>query len=175
LKEKRLARSIIRSRQRFTYTTVRKILVDQDKETRNAFKPFLTPLKWAGELARALHQKRRDRGALGFTLPEADIELEEDGRIRSIRRAEHNFAHQVIEEFMLAANEAVAATFTEQQRAILYRIHELPAPDKVEEFSIFAKTLGLQLPKVETVRTGSPESSTSAVAVRRSTSSTISC
>ena len=149
LKEKRLARSIIRSRQRFTYTTVRKILVDQDKETRNAFKPFLTPLKWAGELARALHQKRRDRGALGFTLPEADIELEEDGRIRSIRRAEHNFAHQVIEEFMLAANEAVAATFTEQQRAILYRIHELPAPDKVEEFSIFAKTLGLQLPKVE--------------------------
>ncbi|WP_337833456.1 ribonuclease R [Desulfoprunum benzoelyticum] len=149
LKDKRLVRSIIRSRQRFTYTTVRKILVDQDKETRNTYKPFLTPLKWAGELAKALRQKRRDRGALGFTLPEADIELEEDGRIKAIRRAEHNFAHQVIEEFMLAANEAVAATFTEQQRKSLYRIHELPDPDKVEEFSIFAKTLGLQLPKVE--------------------------
>jgi len=149
LKDKRLVRSIIRSRQRFTYTIVRKILIDQDKETRNAFKPFLTPLKWAGELARALHQKRRDRGALGFTLPEADIELEEDGRIKAIRRAEHNFAHQLIEELMLAANEAVAATFTEQQRVCLYRIHELPSPEKVEEFSIFAKTLGLQLPKVE--------------------------
>ncbi len=149
LQDKRFARSVIRSRQRFTYTTVRKILVDQDKETRAAHKPFLTSLKWAEELAKALQLKRRLRGALGFTLPEADIELEDDGRIRSIKRAERNFAHQLIEELMLAANEAVAATFTEQQRRALYRIHELPDPDKVQEFSVFAKTLGLQLPKVE--------------------------
>ena len=149
LQDKQFTRSIIRSRQRFTYTTVRKILIDQDKETRAAHKPFLTSLKWAEELARALHQKRRLRGALGFTLPEADIELEDDGRIRSIKRAERNFAHQLIEELMLAANEAVAATFTEQQRRALYRIHEQPDPDKVQEFSVFAKTLGLQLPKVE--------------------------
>ncbi|KAB2892109.1 MAG: ribonuclease R [Desulfobulbaceae bacterium] len=149
LQDKQFTRSIIRSRQRFTYTTVRKILIDQDKETRAAHKIFLTSLKWAEELAKALHQKRRLRGALGFTLPEADIELEDDGRIRSIKRAERNFAHQLIEELMLAANEAVAATFTEQQRRALYRIHELPDPDKVQEFSVFAKTLGLQLPKVE--------------------------
>lgn len=149
LKEKRFARSIIRSRQRFTYTTVRKILVDQDRETRAAHKPFLTSLKWAEELARALQMKRRLRGALGFSLPEADIELEDDGRIKSIKRAERNLAHQLIEELMLAANEAVAASFTELQRQALYRIHELPDPEKVQEFSVFAKTLGLQLPKVE--------------------------
>lgn len=149
LLHKRFSRSIICSRQRFTYTMVRKILVDQDTETRNAHKSFLTPLKWAGELAEALQKMRRNRGALGFTLPEAEIGLDEDGRIQSIKRAERNFAHQMIEEFMLAANEAVATAFTEQNRKSLYRIHERPAPEKVREFSIFAKSLGLHLPEVE--------------------------
>jgi ribonuclease R len=149
LLNKRFVRSIIRSRQRFTYTMVRKILVDNDKETRDSHKSFLTPLKWAGELARLLEQKRRNRGAIGFTLPEAEISLDDDGRIQSIKRAERNFAHQIIEDFMLAANEAVASTFTEQKRAALYRIHERPDPEKVREFSVFARTLGLQLPEVE--------------------------
>lgn len=149
LLQKRFTRSIIRSQQRFTYTTVRKILIDKDLETRNAYKAFLTPLKWAGELAEALHKMRRDRGALGFNLPEAEISLDQDGRIEAIKRAERNFAHQMIEEFMLAANEAVAATFTERNMPALYRIHERPDPEKVTEFSIFAKSLGLQLPEVE--------------------------
>ncbi len=149
LLHKRFTRSIIRSRQRFTYTTVRQILIDKDTETRNTYKSFLTPLKWAGELAEALQKMRRTRGALGFTLPEAEISLDEDGRIQSIKRAERNFAHQMIEEFMLAANEAVATAFTEQDRKSLYRIHERPAPEKVREFSIFAKSLDLHLPEVE--------------------------
>jgi ribonuclease R len=149
LRNKRFTRSIIRSHQRFTYTTVRKILIDNDKETRNAYKPFLTPLKWAGELAVILQKKRRERGAIGFTLPEPEISLEDDGRIKSIKRAERNFAHQLIEELMLAANEAVAATFTEQRQGALYRIHERPDPEKVREFSLFAGSLGLQLPEME--------------------------
>ena len=55
----------------------------------------------------------------------------------------------MIEEFMLAANEAVASTFTELKKKSLYRIHERPDPEKVTEFSVFAKSLGLQLPEVE--------------------------
>lgn len=149
LRHKQFTRSIIRSRQRFTYTTVRKILIDNDKETRNAYKPFLTPLKWAGELAVILQKKRRERGAIGFTLPEPEISLEDDGRIKSIKRAERNFAHQLIEELMLAANEAVAASFTEYKQEALYRIHERPDPEKVREFSLFAGSLGLQLPEME--------------------------
>lgn len=149
LLDKRFTRSIIRSHQRFTYTTVRKILIDKDAEMCTTHKSFLAPLKVAGELAKALQKMRRQRGALGFTLPEAEIELDNDGRIAAIKRAERNFAHQMIEEFMLAANEAVAATFTEQKRKSLYRIHERPDPEKVREFSIFAKSLGLQLPEVE--------------------------
>jgi ribonuclease R len=84
-----------------------------------------------------------------FHPAEAEISLDDDGRIQSIKRAERNFAHQIIEGFMLAVNEAVATTFTEQKRAALYRIHERPDPEKVQEFSIFARTLGLQLPEVE--------------------------
>lgn len=144
---KRFVKSIIRSHRRLTYTIVRQILVDRDKGVRSAHKPFLTPLKWAGELAAVLQKQRRERGAIGFTLPEPDITLDEDGRIHSIGRAERNFAHQIIEEFMLSANEAVAETFTEHSVNALYRIHERPDPVKVQEFTGFAQTLGLHLPR----------------------------
>jgi ribonuclease R len=145
--KKSFCRSIIRSRQRFTYTTVKKILIDKDTALRKEHKNFLTPLKWAGELATELQGRRMERGAIGFNIPEAEISLEENGKISSIKRAERNFAHQIIEEFMLAANEAVAETFTRRKKAALYRIHEKPDPEKVREFREFSKTLGLELPR----------------------------
>ncbi len=144
---KRFIKSIIRSHKRFTYTTVRQILIDNNKEVRSGHKPFLTPLKWAGELATILQKLRRERGAIGFTLPEPDIGLDDSGRISTIGRAERNFAHQIVEQFMLSANEAVAETFTEHKVKALYRIHERPDPIKVQEFTGFAKTLGLHLPE----------------------------
>ena len=144
LLDQHFCRSVIRSQQRFTYTTVARILAEGHAEPEH--QPFQAMLGHAAQLARALQQQRQERGAIGFTLPEAEISLESDGRISSIRRAERNFAHQLIEEFMLAANEAVAATFTRQKRLAVYRIHELPDAQKVEEFYTFAKTLGLQLP-----------------------------
>jgi ribonuclease R len=145
--KKRFIKSIIRSHKRFTYTTVRQILIDNNQDVRREHKPFLTPLKWAGELAIILQKLRKDRGAIGFTLPEPDIGLDDTGRISTIGRAERNFAHQIIEQFMLSANEAVAETFTEHAVNALYRIHERPDPIKVQEFTGFAKTLGLNLPK----------------------------
>jgi ribonuclease R len=144
---KRFVKSIIRSHKRFTYTTVRQILIDNDQDVRRTHKALLTPLKWAGELATILQKLRKERGAIGFTLPEPDIGLDESGKINSIGRAERNFAHQIIEEFMLSANEAVAETFTEHSVNALYRIHERPDPIKVQEFTSFAKTLGLNIPK----------------------------
>jgi ribonuclease R len=144
LLDSRFCRSIIRSRQRFTYTTVARILTDNTASEEH--QPFLAMLGLAEQLAKALLKHREERGAIGFTLPEPEIALDDDGRIATIGRAVRNFAHQIIEEFMLAANEAVAATFTRQHRPGLYRIHELPDSQKVEEFYTFAKTLGLQLP-----------------------------
>ncbi|MEN8198491.1 MAG: ribonuclease R [Thermodesulfobacteriota bacterium] len=146
LLKKKFSKSIIRSHKRFTYTTVAQILVDRDSVVRRAHKEFLTPLKWAAELATELMRLRRERGSIGFTIPEPFMELDDQGKITSIARAERNFAHQLIEEFMLAANEAVAETFTEQHLDGLYRIHERPAPEKIQEFVEFGHSLGLDLP-----------------------------
>ncbi len=146
LKKKDFTKSIIRSAQRFTYTTVRQILIDKKPEIRRAHKPFLTPLKWAGELAKELMHLREQRGSIGFTIPEPFMELDDQGKISSISRTERNFAHKMIEEFMLAANEAVAETFTENNLEGLYRIHERPSPEKIQEFVEFGHSLGIDLP-----------------------------
>jgi ribonuclease R len=146
LKKKEFSKSIICSAQRFTYTTVRQILTDRNPEVRRAHKPFLTPLKWAGELAKELMHLRELRGSIGFSIPSPFMELDDEGKIATISRTERNFAHQMIEEFMLAANEAVAQTFTENHLDGLYRIHERPSPEKTKEFVEFGQSLGLDLP-----------------------------
>ncbi len=149
LQKKRFCRSIIRSRYRFTYTTVQKILIDKDPAVRKEHKPFLTGIKWAGELATVLQKNRKKRGAIDFNLPEPEFTLTDSGKIASIRITERTFAHQLIEEFMLVANEAVAELFTQQQTPALFRIHEPPEPLKAEEFIAFAKTLNLPLAPFE--------------------------
>ena len=140
---KRFSRSIICSRQRFTYTTVRKIIIDKDPALRKEFEPFLTGLEWAEKLATVLQGRRKKRGSIDFNLFEAEFTLAKSGKIDSISRAERNFAHQIIEEFMLAANEAVAELFSRQQIPAIYRVHEPPEQTKAEEFCDFVKTLGL--------------------------------
>ncbi len=145
LKHKRILRSIIRSSQRFTYDIVKDIIIEKDPAMRKAHKAFLTPLKWASELARALRAKRMERGSIRFSIPEAAISLNPDGTVKSITKTETHFAHQMIEEFMLAANEAVADTFIEAARKTLFRVHEKPDPEKVSDFVQFAATLGFTL------------------------------
>ena len=145
LLKKDFSRSIIHSHQRFTYTTVKKILVDNDPKIRSEHKPFLTQLKWAGELANSLRQQRTNRGSIDFNLSEPFFHLDANSEITEISTAERNFAHQIIEEFMLAANEAVASIFIEKNIEALYRTHERPDETKLEEFLSFIKTLGVPL------------------------------
>ena len=146
-KKKKFTRSVIRSRHRLTYTIVKKILVDQDPELCQKYDDMLGPLQDMGELAALLNKQRLDRGSIGFELPEAEITIGADDEIESVARAERNVAHKLIEEFMLAANEAVAEALSETHQPSLYRIHETPDPVKVLEFSQFARSLGLNLPK----------------------------
>lgn len=143
--KKNFARSIIHSHKRFTYSTVKQILVDKDARVRRAHKPFLTHLKWAGELAEALQQKRSERGSIDFNLTEPFFQLNENSEITTISKAERTFAHQIIEEFMLAANESVAAYFLEKDIEALFRTHEQPDETKLEEFLSFINTLGIPL------------------------------
>ncbi|MBE0583388.1 MAG: RNB domain-containing ribonuclease, partial [Desulfofustis sp.] len=122
------------------------IVTTRAAEVRRLYKRFLTALDRAAELARLLQAARRERGSIAFSLPEAAVSLDESGQVESIRRTERHFSHQIIEEFMLAANEAVAQTFVEQGQPLLFRIHELPSAEKINDFLIFSRTLGLELP-----------------------------
>ena len=145
--KKEYQRSIIQSHQRFTYNTLEQIITEKDQRIRSKYKRFLTPLKWATELAEKLIERRTERGSIGFSIPEANIGLDSEGKVISITRSERHFAHQLIEEFMLAANEAVAQTFSERHISTLFRVHEEPDPEKLSNFVEFSKTLSLQLPK----------------------------
>ena len=98
-----------------------------------------------GELFAILNQRRHRRGSIDFDLPEAKIVLDEEGQIENILVAERNTAHRLIEEFMLVANETVAAFLEANDVPTLYRIHEAPDLLKVEQFEEFITTLGYSL------------------------------
>ncbi len=135
--------SVIRSDERLTYTEVKEILTDGNPDTTARYRPILEDLRLMEELARRLRKKRRTRGSIDFDLPEPEIVLDLQGRPESIGRAERNLAHSIIEEFMLAANEAVAAHITSHGAPCLYRVHESPDPLKLKEFREVIKPLGL--------------------------------
>jgi ribonuclease R len=98
-------------------------------------------------LCQKLRQKRTERGALDFDLPEPEVVLNLQGETEEIIRAERNLAHQMIEEFMIAANEAVAAFIEGSGVPSLYRIHEPPSRESVEEFRRFVSHLGYRMGK----------------------------
>ncbi|MBN9522642.1 RNB domain-containing ribonuclease, partial [bacterium] len=99
-------------------------------------------LKRMRDLALLLRKKRFKRGALELTMPEAVLEYDADGRMTGAHFAKHDLSHQVIEEFMLAANEAVAEHLTGERVPFLRRVHPAPKDEKLEAFAQFAGILG---------------------------------
>jgi ribonuclease R len=97
------------------------------------------------ELFEILHARRRRRGSIDFDLQESEFVLDDAGLVEAVVAAERNVAHRLIEEFMLLANETVAAHLERQSAPALYRIHEVPDPVKVETFEDFIGTLGYSL------------------------------
>ncbi len=141
-------RSMIHNYRRFTYDQVHEAAYLKDQAARREHKSFLPLLEKAKDLAALLSEQRRQRGSLGFTLPEAEIVLKE-GEIHSVTRLQRNPAHILVEEFMLAANEAVAERLDQTARPVLFRVHEEPDSEKVADFKETAKILGLSLPQGE--------------------------
>jgi len=139
--------SVIHSNERLTYTIVRKILLESDPELKKKFEPLLPSLELMADLSQTLRQKRIERGALDFDLPEPEIILDLQGETEGIIRAERNLAHQIIEEFMIAANEAVAHFLEENGFLSIYRIHEPPKGEAVDEFRRFVSHLGHKMKK----------------------------
>ncbi len=138
------AEGVIRSAERMTYTDVN-LLLEGDAGLRARYGSLVGRFEAMAELAEILNRRRAKRGSIDFDLPEPVIEFDEAGLVRSIVRSERNQAHRLIEEFMLAANEAVASLLEEKVAASLYRIHEKPDPKRVLEFEQVAATFGHSL------------------------------
>jgi len=138
--ESRFYPAVIESKARLTYTQVHRALFLDDEEERQTIEHVLPMLSLAEKLARAIHERRLERGSLDFDLPEPEILFNPQGEAVDIRPREHNFAHQIIEEFMIAANEAVARFLTEHGAPLPYRVHPEPDPDKLDTlFTILAR------------------------------------
>lgn len=135
--------SIIRSDERMTYTSVRKILIDQDGEERQRYSSLLKDFELMGEFCGILRSMRMGRGSLDFDLPEPEVLLDLQGSPENIIRAERNFAHMLIEEFMIAANEAVAEHLEALELPSVYRIHEEPDPVKMDNILKVIRPLGI--------------------------------
>jgi ribonuclease R len=136
---------VINSDARMTYTSVNAILTDRDPETMLEYQSLVPTFELMRELFDVLNRRRRRRGSIDFDLPEAEVILSEIGEIEAIVASERNIAHRIIEEFMLLANETVAAHLEGQAVPALHRVHEAPDAKKVEEFEAFITPLGYSL------------------------------
>jgi ribonuclease R len=143
---------IIRSAKRMTYTQVQAILnsstdgaTDADRAVRTEFVEFVTHFDRMYELALKLNGKRNRRGSIDFDLPEPVIEFDPGGNMKSIVRSQRGWAHRLIEEFMLSANECVATWIERNAIPSVYRIHEMPDPKRILDFEETASGFGYSL------------------------------
>lgn len=139
--------SVINSNERMTYSSVKKILVDRDTEEREGYKHLIDGLEIMEELCGVLRTVRMKRGSLDFDLPEPEVLLDLQGNPEAIIRAERNLAHMMIEEFMIAANEAVATHLETLGVPSLYRVHEKPDSLKIEELRPVFSAFGIKIKK----------------------------
>ena len=133
--------SIIRSQHRFTYTEVHQLL-----EQKNDQDPFMQTLTDMHQLSQRLRKKRFQSGSVDFHVPEPEIHIDSAGHVERISIREHNLAHELIEEFMLAANQFVALNLHERDIPSIHRIHESPDPSRLAEFNEFIASFKLQVP-----------------------------
>ncbi len=130
--------AVLCSHARLTYNEVKGLVLDNDPQARQEFlaqehgATLLPMLEEAKKLARVLAQKRLQRGTLDFHMPEPEYHFDEQGRIVDISRKEQHFAHQIIEECMIAANEAVAEFLEKKNLPVLYRVHPEPESLRLE-------------------------------------------
>jgi ribonuclease R len=139
------ANGAIRVRRRFSYDEVSALLQGQPNapEVEPEIADLLLRMR---DLAMILRQRRHRRGSLELNMPETELELDEQGRIIGAHFRKHDVSHQIIEEFMLAANEAVAEHLAGLRVPFLRRVHPDPDPRRLSEFASFARSLGYKMP-----------------------------
>ena len=141
----KIAETVVNVDRRMTYTAVKKIIEDQDKETMEEYKEFVPMFLLMKELADILREKRRQRGSIDFDFPESKIILDEKGTPIDIFPYERNSATKIIEDFMLIANETIAQDYFWQEVPFEYRTHEAPDPEKLDKLSVLINNFGYYL------------------------------
>ncbi len=141
-----IKRTIIKSRKRFTYKEALAVLEKKEKS------PHAELLNQMVELCHLLKKKRFERGSIDFSMAENALIVDKKGVPLRIERIEYDITHQMIEEFMLKANEIVASHLQSQGKMLIYRVHEEPAAESFKDFYAFARTLGFRLPESPTHR-----------------------
>ncbi|MES2121530.1 MAG: VacB/RNase II family 3'-5' exoribonuclease [Chlamydiota bacterium] len=147
LKKYEIVRSFIKSVKRFTYFEAKDIL---DKKNKS---PHEKALHEMVELCTLLKHKRSQRGSIDFALPELVVCVNAKGEPEGMKKIEYDITHQLVEEFMLKANELVAFELAKRGKELIYRVHEVPQEENFNDFLQFARTLGFKVP----IKPTSPE------------------
>ena len=153
--DRKVYKSVIRTRERMTYTEVNAILTARTPELEERYGTLMPEFERMHALYEILRARREGRGSIDFDLPEADVLLSESGEIESIQASERNVAHRLIEEFMLAANEVVARELVFANQPGIFRVHQQPDPQKLQDLREILKEFKLTLRgDVEEIRPG---------------------
>lgn len=145
VKSSEIYKAVINVTERMTYTDVQKILDNSEVEIVKKYEKYIDEFKLMEELALILKQKRLEKGYLNLDIPESKIELDSEGRAINISKYETTFANEIIEQFMLIANETVAEKFFWLDAPFIYRVHETPDYEKVQELNKFLFNFGLKI------------------------------
>ncbi|MBZ4686621.1 MAG: ribonuclease [Clostridia bacterium] len=145
VKEYEITPSVINIDRRLTYSTVNKILLNNDEELKKEYANFLDDFYLMQELCGILKKKRLKRGSIDFEFPESKVKLDEEGKPVEIVKVERGIAERIIEEFMILANETVAEHMYWLEIPFVYRVHEEPEPDDMEALNNFLHTFGYHI------------------------------
>ncbi|WFD11277.1 ribonuclease R [Tepidibacter hydrothermalis] len=140
-----IVESVINTKARMVYTDVSDILENEDEELINKYSELVEDFKTMEKLARVLMKRRTSRGAIDFDFAEAKIILDKNGKVLDIKKYERRIANRIIEEFMLVSNETVAEHFFWLKMPFVYRIHETPSLERIEQFNKFVATFGYHI------------------------------
>lgn len=138
-------KGIINVTERMNYHDVQKIIDESDKEILNKYKKYIDEFKLMAELATILKNRRLEQGYLNLDIPESKIELDKNGKAINVGKYETSFSNEIIEQFMLSANEAIAEKFYWLEAPFIYRVHEDPDIDKVKDLNKFLFDYGLKM------------------------------
>lgn len=137
----KILRSYIKSKKRFTYEEAYEIITDKQTDK------YKKLLKDMVKLCNLLKAQRNKRGSIDFALPDYSIEVDRKGNPVQVKKIEYDISHQLVEEYMLKANETIAIHLEKTNSPLIYRTHNKPDQEDIESFCNFATSLGFELPK----------------------------